>query len=112
MFLIICSPGHKILDIIPGMTMTNNGKNLMYAATMHPPFAWETFLADKTLCTITYFNKYNLIYALQMFVIDNLISTPIPYECHCTTKYLSSPWDSHIINWSVNSFIIRCYFTA
>ena len=34
-------PGKRIRAIIPGNTMIHIGRNLRYAARIHPPFPWE-----------------------------------------------------------------------
>lgn len=46
-------PVYKILLIIPGNTVVNNGKIFKYAANIEPPFTWCMFLAARDLCTRT-----------------------------------------------------------
>lgn len=46
-------PGYRALLIIPGMTMKNMGKIFRYPPSTDPPLAWERFLAERDLWTIT-----------------------------------------------------------
>lgn len=46
-------PGKRALLIIPGMTRKNTGKSFRYPASTDPPLAWERFLAERDLWTIT-----------------------------------------------------------
>ena len=59
-------PLNKILEIIPGKTINQRGRNFRYPASIVPAFAFDKFLAARALCTITcteklyiYFNQQN-----------------------------------------------------
>ena len=60
----------RTLAAMPGNTRRKRGRNLRSDARTHPALAWEMFLADNVLCTITW-SAHQYQIELEKVVVKN-----------------------------------------